>query len=209
MAKFKKYDYVRFTKEAIKEFGFDSGSYVITDVSKNEDGEYVYELYRQQMFSEQEIHGLVNEVWLERGKSPKEVLDSALQGIELPVLPKIDASEGRCYNCDLKVSILGTTYTIQELSVAEDISLKDCDGYCDKTDKRIVIAKKEADCDLGDFEQHRKKTMRHEVLHAFFNESGLAENFENKRYGIPETLVDWFAIQSPKIYKTFAELDIL
>lgn len=109
----------------------------------------------------------------------------------------------------LTVSILGTTYTIQELSVAEDISLKDCDGYCDKTDKRIVIAKKEADCDLGDFEQHRKKTVRHEIIHAYFNESGLAENFENKRYGIPETLVDWFAIQSPKIYKTFAELDIL
>ena len=107
------------------------------------------------------------------------------------------------------VSILGTAYTIQELSVAEDISLKDCDGYCDKTDKRIVIAKKEADCDLGDFEQYRKKTMRHEIVHAFFNESGLAENFENKRYGIPETLVDWFAIQSPKIYKTFEELDIL
>lgn len=107
------------------------------------------------------------------------------------------------------VSILGTTYTIQELSTAEDISLKDCDGYCDKTDKRIVIAKKEVDCDLGDFEQHRKKTMRHEIIHAYFNESGLAENFENKRYGIPETLVDWFAIQSPKIYKTFEELDIL
>ena len=116
---------------------------------------------------------------------------------------------GKFHKTVLTVSILGTTYTIQELSVSEDISLKDCDGYCDRTDKRIVVAKKEADCDLGDFEQHRKKTMRHEVLHAFFNESGLAENFENKLYGIPETLVDWFAIQSPKIYKTFAELDIL
>lgn len=116
---------------------------------------------------------------------------------------------GKFHKIALTISILGTTYTIQELSISEDISLKDCDGYCDKTDKRIVIAKKEADCDLGDFEQHRKKTMRHEIVHAYFNESGLAENFENKCYGIPETLVDWFAIQSPKIYKTFAELDIL
>ena len=209
MAKFNKYDFVKFTEEAVKEFGFDNGSFVITDVSKNEDGEYVYELYRQQMFSEQEIRSLVNEDWLKPAKSPKEVLDSALNGIKLPTLPPLCVSEEQSNHCNLEVSILGTTYTIQELSVSEDISLKDCDGYCDRTDKRIVVAKKEADCDLGDFEQHRKKTMRHEVLHAFFNESGLAENFENKRYGIPETLVDWFAIQSPKIYKTFTELDIL
>lgn len=203
MAKFKKYDYVKFTEGAIKEFGFDSGSYVITDVSKNEDGEYVYELYRQQMFSEQEIHGLVNEDWLERGKSPKEVLDSALLGIKLPVLPKIDAPEGRCDNCGFKVSILGTTYTIIEKP------LKDVDGYCDKTTKEIAVAVKEDDCDLGNFEEYRKKVLRHEITHAYFFESGLAECFENIKWGIPETLVDWFAYQSPKIFKTFEELNIL
>lgn len=203
MAKFKKYDYVKFTEDAIKGFGFDSGSYVITDVIKNEDGEYVYELYRQQMFSEQEIRTEVNEYWLERGKSPKEVLDSALLGIKLPVFSKIDAPEGRCDNCCLKVSILGTTYTIIEKH------LKDVDGYCDKTTKEIAVAAKEDDCDLGNFEEYRKKVLRHEITHAYFFESGLAECFENIKWGIPETLVDWFAYQSPKIFKTFEELNIL
>lgn len=108
-----------------------------------------------------------------------------------------------------KVNILGTEYAIEQLSRAEDKALNECDGYCDKTTKRIVVCTKEDDCDLGDFEQHRKKTMRHEIIHAFHFESGLAENLENKPYGFSETLVDWFAIQSPKIFKVFQELDIL
>lgn len=109
----------------------------------------------------------------------------------------------------LKISVLGTAYTIEELSIAEDYNLRNCDGYCDKTTKRIVVSKKEPDCDLGDFEQYRKKVLRHEIIHAFHYESGLAENFENKEIGFSETLVDWFAIQSPKIFKVFQELDII
>lgn len=30
-----------------------------------------------------------------------------------------------------------------------------------------------------------------------------------KQFGHEETIVDWFAIQSPKIFKVFKELDIL
>lgn len=169
----------------------------IRNVVEREDGVTVYDLRKV---------GTYRDIY----EVPEEAI-TVTEGEELP-LSGLTANDLENHTISKRlptVSILGTTYTIQELSVAEDISLKDCDGYCDKTDKRIVIAKKEADCDLGDFEQHRKKTMRHEIIHAYFNESGLAENFENKRYGISETLVDWFAIQSPKIYKIFAELDIL
>lgn len=101
------------------------------------------------------------------------------------------------------VSILGTTYNIIEKP------LKDCDGYCDKTTKEIAVAVKDDDCDLGNFEEYRKKVLRHEVIHAYHHESGLDNNFENKPYGFSETLVDWFAIQSPKIFETFKELNIL
>lgn len=107
------------------------------------------------------------------------------------------------------VNILGTEYTISELSPQEDSALKECDGYCDKTTHEIVITTKPDDCELGDWEQYRNKTLRHEVLHAFHFESGIAENFENKQYGFSETIVDWFAIQSPKIYKVFNQLNIL
>lgn len=206
MAKFNKYDFVKFKEEYYDKFrvGLPCNPMIVMNIVKLDDETEVYGLLDWIDF---EKYGSVPEDWLESVVSP------IPQGTKLPISGfAISAEELNKFSVQEEkttVSILGTTYTIQELSVAEDISLKDCDGYCDKTDKRIVIAKKEADCDLGDFEQHRKKTMRHEVLHAFFNESGLAENFENKRYGIPETLVDWFAIQSPKIYKTFAELDIL
>lgn len=107
------------------------------------------------------------------------------------------------------VNILGTEYTIEELSSEQDESLKQCDGYCDKTTRKIVICKKEKNCDLGDFTVHKNKVLRHEIIHAFHFESGIAENLENKQYGFSETIVDWFAIQSPKIFKVFTELDLL
>lgn len=44
---------------------------------------------------------------------------------------------------------------------------------------------------------------RHEILHAFFDESGL------EGYSEDEQLINWLAVQSPKIFKIFAELDLL
>ena len=110
---------------------------------------------------------------------------------------------------DCTVNILGTEYTIKEASASEDKALNECDGYCDKTTHQIVVCSKEDDCDLGDFEAYQKKVLRHEIIHTFHFESGLSENLENKPFGFSETLVDWFAIQSPKIFKVFQELEIL
>lgn len=107
------------------------------------------------------------------------------------------------------VNILGTEYTIRENDSEHDSALNNCDGYCDKTSKEIVICKKESDCDLADFEIHKNKVLRHEIIHAFFFESGLCENVENKQYGISETMVDWIAIQSPKMMKVFQEVGCL
>lgn len=55
-----------------------------------------------------------------------------------------------------------------------------------------------------------KKQLRHEIIHAFLAESGLQANFEHyKQFGHEETIVDWFAIQFPKIMKTFEEIGAL
>ena len=55
-----------------------------------------------------------------------------------------------------------------------------------------------------------KKQLRHEIVHAFLSESGLQANYEHyKQFGHEEPIVDWFAIQSTKIFKVFKELDIL
>lgn len=57
----------------------------------------------------------------------------------------------------MKVNILGTDYTIKECTVDEDSYLKDCDGYCDKSSKEIVICKNRDDNQLKDWEWYRKK----------------------------------------------------
>ena len=39
----------------------------------------------------------------------------------------------------LKIDVLGTKYTIAEKAIDEDDYLKNCDGYCDKTSKKIIV----------------------------------------------------------------------
>lgn len=56
---------------------------------------------------------------------------------------------------------------------------------------------------------YQRKVVRHEIVHAYLEESGLSANFEMKPLGIPETIVDWVAIQAPKMFKTFKELNVL
>lgn len=107
------------------------------------------------------------------------------------------------------VNILGTKYSIMFKNIKDDKYLKESDGYIDKTSKKIVICNKEDDNELDYFEVHQRKVLRHEIVHAFFFESGLAENIENLHYGVSETMVDWIAIQFPKIYKIFEQLNIL
>lgn len=110
---------------------------------------------------------------------------------------------------DCKVSILGTEYQILFKNREENKFLNDCDGYVDRSIKKIVISNKDNDCEIEDFPSYQKKCLRHEIIHAFMEESGLSVNFEHKPIGIDETMVDWFAIQSPKIFKVFQELDII
>lgn len=106
--------------------------------------------------------------------------------------------------------ILGTEYKILELSEGEDDTLKDkeLDGYFDGTTKRIVLR---TDYDIspgavGDIIGLKRKVLRHELIHAYLYESGLsyqcywAEN---------EEMVDWFAIQIPKLVNLFEELNII
>lgn len=109
----------------------------------------------------------------------------------------------------MKILILGTEYTISEASVMDDKYLAECDGYCDKTSKKIVIRAKGDDCQLDDFESYRRKVIRHEIIHAFLFESGLHENFKHEQWGHDETMIDWFAVQFEKLQQAFKEADCL
>ena len=105
----------------------------------------------------------------------------------------------------IKADILGTTYKIKRKNFKD----ADTEGWCDNTSKTIVIRKDNYN-NVGNFEQLMKKQLRHEIIHAYLSESGLQSNFENcTHWGHNETMVDWMAIQFPKIYKTYEELNIL
>ena len=116
------------------------------------------------------------------------------------------------------VNVLGTEYRIETHKVSEDEYLKEnrLAGYCGEEDKLIVVADmSEKEYFTGMDEQGQKnywkKTLRHEITHAFLNESGLSDSASIPAcaWAKHEEMVDWFAIQSPKIFKVFQELDIL
>ena len=55
----------------------------------------------------------------------------------------------------------------------------------------------------------KKKGLRHELVHAFMYESGLAENWEHKNFGQEETVVDWVTIRFPKLLEIFKKVGAL
>lgn len=107
------------------------------------------------------------------------------------------------------VNILGTTYTIMEQSERDNKLLEGCDGYCDYTTKEIVV-EREIEGTLRDMEVYIRKVLRHEIVHAFLLESGLAEcSGDTECWAQNETMVDWFARQGPKIYTAWLEAGAL
>lgn len=117
-----------------------------------------------------------------------------------------------------KVNILGTEYTIEKHKISEDKILKNNKfvGYCCDDEPLIIIADTDEKKYFKDYTEKEKKlliskTLRHEITHAFLNESGLqsSANTYDKAWSRNEEMVDWFAIQSPKIFEIFQKLNIL
>ncbi len=108
----------------------------------------------------------------------------------------------------MKIKVLGTEYEIvKDASEKEYPQLKKCDGFTDFSAKKIVVAEFEKDENsVDDLEWYKKKVLRHELVHAFIHESGLAENCEWARN---EELTDWIAIQFEKILGVFIELQCI
>ena len=117
-----------------------------------------------------------------------------------------------------KVNILGTEYTIEVKKYEEDEAFerRSIDGYCDYCQKKIVV------CDMTTYKGwenepeetakiSQKQTIRHEIVHAFFNESGLEySGFQyDGAWCKNEEMVDWIALQGEKIYKAWMEAGAL
>lgn len=108
------------------------------------------------------------------------------------------------------VNILGVPYTIiiEERGIYSDDG--SADGWCDFTTKEIIAFNYRQDVSSSrDLIRYQHKVIRHEIVHAFLYESGLAENsLSCDAWAKNEEMVDWLAIQIPKIYKAFAEAGV-
>ena len=109
------------------------------------------------------------------------------------------------------VYILGTQYNIKLISEADDPMLKTLGGYTDPTVHKIVVKLIEKQGNTSqNVADYAKNIMRHELIHAFLFESGLgACANEVDCWSQNEEMVDWFAYQSPKIFKLFQQLNCL
>ena len=118
----------------------------------------------------------------------------------------------------MTVNILGTPYEIivKKYDEEEAFDRRSIAGFCDGYAKEIVV------CDMHTYKgwEHdtektivgcQKETTRHEIVHAFFYESGLWDSslgIDNS-WAKNEEMVDWIAIQGEKIYKAWHEADAL
>lgn len=106
----------------------------------------------------------------------------------------------------MKVSILGTEYEIIEQTEEQNPKLRNNNGLCEIYSHRIILNAdiQEDELSYENLQEFKKRVLRHEIIHAFFAESGLRGNSE---YAENEELVDWIAIQFPKINKVLQQID--
>lgn len=112
-----------------------------------------------------------------------------------------------------KITVLGQDYAIEYHTVKNDSKLQNFDGYCAVYEKKIVMDKQVIDQSTDKYPEisgvaldfYTKQVFRHEILHAFFEESGI-----NYRYSKDEEdfLVDWIAKQFPKLLEVYEQLGV-
>lgn len=113
---------------------------------------------------------------------------------------------------DFSADVLGSEYRVyfvdkfpERLSEFED----DSDGLFNQHNQEIFIKRcRNKDMTEEGKERCEKTTLRHELIHAYLSESGLSANASHcyTSWAENEEMVDWFAIQAPKIFKTFQEV---
>lgn len=107
-----------------------------------------------------------------------------------------------------KVNILGVEYTLKESTQAENRDLDGVDGYCDTSIKECVVEAMNptgAIREKKNLPEYKKAVERHELIHAFLFESGL----DTCSWANNEEMVDWLAIQFPKLLQVFKDADCI
>lgn len=119
---------------------------------------------------------------------------------------------------EMKIDILGTKYTLKRVDKGQDdyLDKNNFSGCCDDAKKEILILNLDSVPEwktesIEAIMRQEKETIRHEIIHAFLNESGLQWNSfaPEKAWAKNEEMVDWFAIQMPKLLAAFTAADAL
>lgn len=105
---------------------------------------------------------------------------------------------------NFSIDILGSDYKVS-FHDTTDPRLETADGYCDWTTRDIVVRSDWAEDvhNMKDLNEYQMKVLKHELIHAFLIESGLAEN----SWGTNEEIVDWIALQFDKIVNVFDRIE--
>lgn len=114
------------------------------------------------------------------------------------------------------VNVLGEDYKIIKCTTEESNGIlnNDRDGICDVMLREIYVLDYEAEPIPVERDErintnHRRTTkaiLRHELVHAVLHESGLDSESD---FAHNETLVDWVALQLPKLMKVMIQADAL
>lgn len=171
------------------------------DITRDITGEIVYLKAYKQMVGE------VTGYSTEKGTATVKLCDT---GLEITV--SLDEIEGtgstqphRAFNSE--VHILGTRYSIRIIDEDDYRYDREADGWCDPSVKEILIFNyKQSAESVKDLVAYQKKVLRHEIVHAFLYESGLWQNaYGSKCWAKNEEMIDWMAIQIPKIQRAYKE----
>jgi len=105
------------------------------------------------------------------------------------------------------INILGTDYTVNLNATDKDFDADNMAGEANSFLKTISINEDLLPGRRVDVGKQREvfkvEVLRHEIIHAFFDESGL------DCYSTDERLVDWIAVQIPKILTACKEVDAI
>lgn len=100
------------------------------------------------------------------------------------------------------INILGSNYTLTVSTKTKESRFESCDGLCDETVKELLVdnyaEEAEDPTSKKNLSVQIRKNKRHEIIHAFLFESGLAEN---SSWAQNEEMVDFFAISSPSCWR--------
>lgn len=104
---------------------------------------------------------------------------------------------------EMQINILGSQWRVVSRNEKEDERLKGSSGLTDSSCRTIVLTDASpSEYTIANPCSDLQRTLRHDIIHAFMFESGLwCNSISTENWSMNEEMVDWFAIQLPKIHE--------